>query len=106
MGGMGGNSSSSTSALAQRQADMNLVAIEISWINFHLTCGLILTVLVCDLLVVSGPISPPLLRGSSDPAWHFLSYHHGGIKRYVGQDISADDEFRYHLGFLSKIFSS
>ena len=46
------------------------------------------------------------LRGSSDPAWHFLSYHHGGIKRYVGQDISADDEFCYHLGFLSKIFSS
>ena len=31
-------------ALAARQADMNLVAIEISWVNFLLTCGWIFTV--------------------------------------------------------------
>ena len=31
-------------ALAQRQADMNLVAIEISWVNFILACGWLFTI--------------------------------------------------------------
>ena len=31
-------------AFVQRQAELNLIAIEISWVNFVLTCGLIFTV--------------------------------------------------------------
>ena len=31
-------------ALALRQVELNLVAIEISWVNFYLTCGLVFTV--------------------------------------------------------------
>jgi hypothetical protein len=39
-----GMSSTDLAALVQRQADLNLLAIEISWANFILACGLALTI--------------------------------------------------------------
>jgi hypothetical protein len=39
-----GISSADLAALVQRQADLNLLAIEISWANFILACGLALTI--------------------------------------------------------------
>ena len=40
----GGLPQSNIAALVLRQAELNQVAIEISWVNFVLTCGLVLTV--------------------------------------------------------------
>jgi hypothetical protein len=57
--------------------------------------------IACDLLAVSGPISPPLLLGSGDSAFRLGANRHGRKQRYLGQDNSANDEFRRHLGFLS-----
>ena len=39
-----GFSQSDLNSLQQVQAELNLVAIEISWVNFILTCGLVLTI--------------------------------------------------------------
>ena len=41
-----GLSRSDIDALVQRQAELNLIAVEISWVNFVLTCGLVLTILL------------------------------------------------------------